>query len=209
MSVTFYIKNQQHPVLVYRKEHWNRRTLRTVTATAGGLCSGTVSGWERGGEALVLQLTLPLTDGKLFENSIHTFASCRWFCCDFGNVFCRLIVPHLLIPCCLSHAVVFKISGKWQRIVTMLLGLKRKLRDAKLRSDTQARAASICVWHVQHSTAQLSWGCRWWCAVLRIRNTRIPVVFAFAIAYRLQASRGKWQAQVSVSALYAKSCSEI
>lgn len=65
-------------------------------------------------------------------------------------------MPHLLTPCCLSRTVVFKISGKWQRIVTMLLGLKRKLRDAKLRSDTQARAASICMWHVQHSTAQLS-----------------------------------------------------
>lgn len=157
MSVKFYTCNQKYPVLVYRKEHWNRITLRTGTASAGALCSGTVSGWERKGR---------------FGIATDFAADWRQIVWKFNSHICQLsmillwfwqrfLPPHrapcnLLIPCCLSRTVVFKISGKWQRIVTMLLGLKRKLRDAKLRSDTQARAASICVWHVQHSTAQHS-----------------------------------------------------
>jgi len=52
-------------------------------------------------------------------------------CCDFGNAFCRLIVwhapppPSFWIPFChmnILRSVVFKISGKQQRIVTMLFG---------------------------------------------------------------------------------------
>lgn len=180
---------------MYRKEHWNRITLRTGTASTGGLCSRTVTSWGRvvgvwycnwlcrwlTANCLKIQFThLPVVGD--FAVILATFSAAS--SCPMPRTTCSPFVP----LCCLSCAVVF--WNKW-KMATNCYNVAGAETETEMPSlgQTQARAASICV----ARAAQLSWGCRWWCADLRIRNRRIPILSRIRIRILISLASVAWQ----------------